>query len=219
MRIGILGVAALLAAVPASAVTIAWTDWTVETPGVGMQGSIAAPSGTINVTFTGPFTGGPSQTACGTPWWQPGDYNGVFNKPFDCDMVALDAGGTKTISFDKAVKDPYIALQSWNGNTVEFGTTIEVAANGRGWWGSGTPIVNGGGTGFFGQGEVHGIIRLPGTFTSITFIDTTENWHGFTVGVEDVAPPAIPEPATWALLVAGLGLVGAGARRRRHAAA
>jgi hypothetical protein len=32
-------------------------------------------------------------------------------------------------------------------------------------------------------------------------------------------PPAIPEPATWAMMIAGFGLVGAAARRRRTAAA
>lgn len=200
----------------ANAVTIAWTDWLTEDAG-GMTGTIAAPGGAIAVTFTGPYSAGPSQTACGTAWWALGNYNGAFNKPFDCDMVSLNTGGTKTITFDKAVKDPYIALQSWNGNTVDFGTLIEVVANGTGYWGSGTPIVNGTQTGFFGQGEVHGILRLPGTFTSITFIDSTENWHGFTVGVEDVAA-GIPEASTWAMLIAGFGLVGFAARRRERTA-
>jgi hypothetical protein len=209
--------AALLAAPAASAVTISWTDWTVEEV-ASMKGTIAAPGGTVSVTYTGPLLAAPSQTTCGTSWWAPGTYNGSFNKPFPCDMVALFIGGTKTISFDKPVTDPYIALQSWNGNTVDFGTKIEVVANGSGWWGSGTPVVNGTGTGFFGFGEVHGIIRLPGTFTSITFTDTTENWHGFTVGIADVAKPVVPEPGTWAMLIAGFGMVGSALRSRRRAA-
>ncbi len=216
MRSLIVSTLIALAALPASATTIHWTDWTSGTAS-SAGGVIAAPGGTINVTFTGPtwFV----QGGCGTGFWAPGTYNGAFNKPPACDIVALGVGGTKTISFDVAVKDPYIALQSWNGNTVDFGTPIEIVANGTGFWGSGTPILNGTGTGFYGAGEVHGIIRLPGTFTSITFTDTSEAWHGFTVGVLDVAPPggAIPEPATWAMLIAGFGLVGVTARRRRVA--
>lgn len=207
------------AALPASATTIAWTDWTSGS-GTGAAGTIAAPGGTVNVTFTG--TTFFVQTSCGTGYWVPGTYNGTFNKPPACDMVALATGGTRTIAFDVPVKDPYIALQSWNGNTADFGTPIEIVANGSGFWGSGTPILNDTGTGFFGSGEVHGIIRLPGTFTSITFTHTTEVWHGFTVGVLDRAPPpggVIPEPATWAMLIAGFGLVGVTARRRRFAPA
>lgn len=61
----------------------------------------------------------------------------------------------------------------------------------------------------------HGIIRLPGTFTSITFIDSTESWHGFTAGIANV----VPEPATWAMMIAGFGLVGVAARRRRLSSA
>jgi hypothetical protein len=218
LKIGI-AAAALMAAQGAMAVTIAWTDWTAENPN-SMVGTIAAPGGTVNVTYTGPYEAAPSQTACGTFgtfWWTPGTYNGSYNKPFDCDMVALAEGGTKTITFDKAVTDPYIALESWNGNTVDFGTKIEIVANGSGFWGSGTPVLNGSETGFFGNGEVHGIIRLPGTFTSITFIDTSENWHGFTIGIADVAG-GVPEPATWAMMILGFGLVGATARRRRQGA-
>ena len=144
---------ALLAASAAPAVTISWTDWTVE-EAASMTGTITAPGGTVTVTYTGPLQSTASQTTCGTSWW-----------------------------------------------------------------GSGTPVLNGAGTGFFGSGEVHGIIRLPGTFTSITFIDTSENWHGFTAGIADVAGPVIPEPATWAMLVAGFGMVGASIRRRNAATA
>ncbi len=211
----IVAAAMLLAMAPAaSATTIAWTDWLTESSS-SMTGTIAAPGGTVGVTFTGPVYMPASQTGCGTGWWAPGSYNGSFNKPFSCDMVALGEGGTKTISFDKAVIDPYIALQSWNGNVVTFGTTIQIVANGSGYWGSGTPVLNGSGTGFTGFGEVHGIIRLPGTFTSITFVDSSEYWHGFTVGVLDVA---VPEPATWAMMIAGFGMVGAALRRRDNRA-
>jgi hypothetical protein len=33
----------------------------------------------------------------------------------------------------------------------------------------------------------------------------------------EAAAPAVPEPATWAMMIGGLGLVGAAARRRRVA--
>jgi len=39
----------------------------------------------------------------------------------------------------------------------------------------------------------------------------------FAVDVELYAAPAVPEPATWALLIAGFGIVGVAARRRRGA--
>lgn len=38
---------------------------------------------------------------------------------------------------------------------------------------------------------------------------------GFTAEVSTPATPGVPEPATWAMLIAGFGLVGAAARRRR----
>jgi hypothetical protein len=202
---------ALLASTAASAVTIAWTDWT--TAGVASAGgTIAAPGGSIDVVYSGPYSF--VQTGCGTAYWNPGTYNGAFNKPPSCDIVALTAGGLKTIAFDKPVTDPYMALMSWNNNTVVFSADIEVVSNGSGFWGSGTPIVNANDDGFFGQGEVHAIIKFPGTFTSISFTDTSENWHGFTIGVADVAAPPIPEPATWTMLLLSLGLLAAASRRR-----
>ncbi len=209
---------ALTASTAVGAATIHWTDWTAA--GVAeVGGTIAAPGGSIGVLYNGAYSF--AQVFCGTAYWDPGTYNGALNKPPSCDIVALVAGGTKTISFDKPVTDPYMALMSWNGNTVVFSADIEVVSNGSGYWGSGTPVVNANGDGFFGSGEVHAIIRFPGTFTSISFTDTSENWHGFTIGVEDVAVPGVPgvpEPSTWAMLVLSLGLLAASTRRRaaRH---
>jgi len=136
-------------------------------------------------------------------------------------MIALVTGGVSTVTFSQPIKDPYFALVSWNSNTVDFNTPIEVVSFGAGYWGSGTPIVNAAGDGFFGSGEVHGVIRLPGTFSSISFSHTSENWHGFTIGVlgladEEPPPPTgVPEPSTLILMSAGLLGIGAARRRRR----
>ena len=97
---------------------------------------------------------------------------------------------------------------------VTFDQPFTVVSNGAGYWGAGS---FGGltSTGFTGVGETHGIIKFTGTFSSISFTDTSENWHGFTVGI---GSSVVPEPASWAMLIAGFGLVGATLRRRRMAA-
>jgi len=132
----------------------------------------------------------------------------VPNAPPNSDIIALNNGGSKTITFSQAVENPVIGLVSWNGNTVDFGVPIKILSYGTGYWGYGIPELNGTGTGFYGNGEVHGVIELPGSFTSITFTDTSENWHGLTVG-------AAPVPIPGALLLFGPGLAGIAAIRRR----
>lgn len=51
------------------------------------------------------------------------------------------------------------------------------------------------------------------------FILTTSNGGGDNLALVSLSPGAVPEPASWALIVAGFGLVGAAARRRKGAAA
>ena len=203
----------------ASATPVSWTDWTSATT--------TTASGTLDVNGN-PVTVSVTDTAAfaftqvngtGTNYWNPSApylSAAVSNAPPGTDIIALNTGGTVTIDFSAPVLDPLIALVSWNSNVVDFGVPIDILSFGQGYWGNGTPILNAGGTGFTGSGEVHGVIELPGTYSSISFTNTSENWHGFTVGVVGLAdgnPNPAPEPATLALF--GFGLAGLAATRRR----
>ena len=201
-----------LLSTPTLAATAFWTDWLNVTNTSSASGRIVMGPQTIDINYSGTTNHSFVQTGTGTNFWTGTAYtNGIVdNAPPAAELVALSPGGTVTISFSQPVTDPVIGLVSWNGNTVNFGVPIEIDSFGPGFWGNGTPVLNAAGTGFVGNGEVHGVIRLPGTHDIITFTHTSENWHGFTVGV-------VPEPASYAMLLVGLGLVGFAARRRKSA--
>jgi hypothetical protein len=209
----------------ASASVVGWTDWNAAGFGL-VTGEISTASGTVEVT-----TG----SAEGYYGVQLGDGNGdtvnyfspdapylsadVENAPPAAELIQLGAGGTVNILFSVPVQDPLFALVSWNGNTVVFDHPIEFLSYGRGYWGDGTPVINSDGNGFFGQGEVHGVLRVPGVFTSISFTHTSENWHGFTVGIFGAAdqpepPSPVPEPTSLVLMLSGL--LGLQIARRRR---
>ena len=204
---------AMIAAQAAQADTVFWTDWTSKGPGV-VSGTLSDGATSVGVTFTGAYSF--AQTSGGTNYWAPNTpylSATVSNAPPASDIVALNAGGTKTITFSQTVHNPLIALVSWNGNHVSFapGSNLKYLSSGHGYWGTGS-FSSKTSTSFVGLGELHGVIMLEGDFTSISFTDTSENWHGLTVGVVGV----VPEPETYAMMLAGLGALGAVARRRRE---
>jgi len=66
--------------------------------------------------------------------------------------------------------------------------------------------------------EANGTVQFLGTFTSLSWANPVfENWYGFNVGFESVA--AVPEPATWFMMILGFAGVGLIAYRRRDQAA
>ncbi len=189
-----------------------WIDWNTVSAGTLNTGS-----GVTNVTRTGSTpmglangdgyynhssTGGTSPT---------GTYAGLMPS----DVLQVDAASTFTISFGGAtIINPYIALVSvgntGRGVTYDFNAPVTVISAGGNQWGYGGYTVGADSlTGY----EYNGILRLTGSFTSLTFTTSpNEYWHGFNIGVS-TAP--VPEPAPTALLAAGLlGLAALRARRR-----
>lgn len=125
---------AAIAAAPASAATVYWTDWTSASAAAGtVSGTLSAGSDTLSVGYSGGY--GFAQTSGGTNYWTPTSTfqsATVSNAPPAADIIALSTGGTATITFSQAVVDPLLALVSWNSNTVEFGAPIEFLSYGVG---------------------------------------------------------------------------------------
>ncbi len=214
MRTGIFAatVAALMAT--SSSAAIQWTDWTSVVGGVA-TGTL----GTSTVTMDGPFH--TFQVAGGTDYWRTGGnpwaaYDALPNLPTNNDFVAPSGNGvTHTINFSQAVVNPYIAIISLGQSSIQtnwtFNAPFTLIDQGQGFWGNGVFTIVGNS---ISAGEAHGVIQFTGVFTSLTLTtNNVENWSGLTIG------SAIPEPASWAMLIAGFGLVGAAARRRRPVAA
>ena len=197
--------------------TASWTHWTSST-----SGSFTQASHVINVTYTGNTLG----VDYGSHIYNvPASFTNseVTNTP-GTNGTLLMTGGTNQINgfhFSKAVVDPIIDLFSvgQSGAPVSFnflnGATPSILSQGAGNWGGGLLTQNG--TSITGW-EGNGLLQFHGTYKDIYF--TTPNYefyYGATVGaIMAIAEPAasIPEPATYALILGGLGLVGWTRRRK-----
>jgi len=210
--------AGLFVSAQVGAATIHWTDWLSNGTPNTITGTIDVNGETVGVTFQGAYSG-VQYGGSGTNYWTsyPATYTSadVDNAPAESDIIQLTEGGQFTISFSRPVLDPVFALVSWNSNTVDFGDPIKILSNGRGYWGIGLPQLNLAETGFYGNGEVHGVVGLTGGYSSVRVSHTREGWHGFTVGVRDLASAQVPVPAPLALLGVGSLALALSARRKR----
>ena len=207
-----------VASIGAHAVPVAWTDWT------SVSGNLA--EGTINVNGTsigvsvastsGYYTSHiDSGTAnpWGAVWSGPAYTNGSVDNAPVSEFLGFGTGGTVTVTFDQTVRGVYLAMNSWENQSVNFGEAITVDSSGPGnWGGTGayTPYANGEGftTGGNPDGNWHGVVSLSGSRMGFSFTHNTELWHGITVGIAEV-----PAPATFALFAAALLALGFVKRR------
>lgn len=174
-------------------------------------------------------------------------YDAMPNLPANNHLVAPD-GGRMIFTSSEPISELFILVtrlgspfpQAWSFDLGDDGS-FEVVDSGVGFFGDGDFSLSPGGgepsTGIIGR-NFHGVLRIvwqPSTvpvirnFTFGNPLEVSGNaWFGLTFGVPragpgDPPPPpppgVIPEPATWAMLIAGFGLVGAALRRRQRASA
>ena len=211
--------AALLSAAPASAVTT-WTDWTSAT--AGAPGSASGSLGGVAVSYSGELD---SAVINGTsPIWAPNStFTGgtVTASPSTVgDAIFLNGSftGTNTITFASPLVNPVFAIWSLGHPGLEasfnFNATPTFEAGGPNSQFGGLPISIAGNS--VNGREGNGVVQFTGTFSSLSWTNTFENFYGFTVGVNGPSGTTpIPEPSTIALF--GMGLAGLGLARRRKA--
>ena len=224
--VGALGFALALLAGPVRAGVIDWADWTASDLSVS-TGSVSG----VGLTFRGSLQfaqlasgnqigGGASSI---TDYWienSPAPYTAsavVDNRPPGYELLAFNAASTNTLLFSSPVTNPLMAIVSMGQSglpvTYDFDAPFTVLSEGWGYWGDGTYSTGAGDT--LTGNELHGVIQFAGTFSSLSWTSTAENWHGFTIGLAQES--RIPEPATFALV--GVALAGLGLSRRRRAVA
>lgn len=196
--------------------TASWTHWTSSAPG-SIGGNFTQWSHTIDVTYTGNAFG----VDYGSHIYNvPGSFTSaeVTNTP-GTNGTLLMTGGTNEINtfhFSQAVVNPLIDLFSVGrgGVPVTFNflndATFSILSQGAGNWGGGSLTQNGSSvTGL----EGNGLLQFHGTYTDISFTTPDhEFYYGATVG----AINAVSEPATYMLILGGLGLIAWTTRRRKQ---
>ena len=206
MMKSILGVAALaLVGAPASAAAVLSFDAGLATPSAGY---------TVIDTFDdlSGVTTNYGSVQIKTP---PADGNGAppaNSFPAGTSYLSVLGGASATINFaagTTAFQFDWGSIDSYNTLTVVSSTGSYVFVPGTL---SFPNAANGDQHAIGTNGRVTVWGNAPGeTFSSITLTSSSNSFE-----IDNLATAAVPEPATWAMLITGFGLVGFAARRREQ---
>ena len=198
------------------------TDWTATLPGgisfyiFPTTASTVSPInrfGDGNAELAASYTGASPDGGnfVGFDSDQVGDGAGKYNSPFDQTITGLTVGQVYALKFYWAGTQ----LQNRHGATTAqmtatFGGVTQT---------TGAPIVVAD-QGFTGWMTVNWNFTATSTTDTLSFLafGTPAGAPPFAL-LDGISLTAVPEPATWALMIGGLGLTGVALRRRRAVAA
>ena len=217
--------AGILCLLSTPAFATSWTDWTSFT--VGSPGSASGTLDGITVTYAGEVIagsccGGTTVNGTSAIWNPTSSFTGgtVTTSPSTVgDAIALNGSftGTNTITFGTAVVNPVFAIWSLGAAgpaSFTFSATPTLEAGGPNSLFGGSPISISGNV-VTGR-EGNGVVQFTGTFSSISWTDTFENFYAFTVGRNGETSAPVPEPGTLALLALGLASLNLASRHKTN---
>jgi hypothetical protein len=194
-----------------------WTDWT--TASNGAPGSASGTLTGITVSYSGELDD--FRISANSGIWAPNSSfvggTSTASPSTVNDDLRLNGSftGTNTITFGSPITNPLIAIWSLGapglGASFTFNATPTFEVGGPNSQFGGSPISVVGNTVTGNEGN--GVVQFTGTFTSISWTDTFENFYAFTVGTAGTTTPQVPEPST--LLLLGASVIGLGIALRR----
>lgn len=196
-----LALSALIAAPASAAVTFTFTPGPAYSPTAGFTVVDDFNSGVVGPGW-GPTSNIVVQSGTNSSGAQPANSN-----PAGTDYLSVLAGGTATYTFAA----PVSAFEFDWGSVDNYNTLVVYTNNSAySYGGIFVPPATGNQT----SGATNGVFQAWGTAgDQITGFKLASSQNSFEI--DNLAVRAVPEPATWALMILGFGGIGALLRRRR----